>query len=139
MDIMDIEQLYWQFDAAHHGTGEYTGMARSERDAFKLVVAYALAEKNREIESIKRAYKEEIARHKDAIHQLIVQQAMDSGNYHALMKQVVEFAENTIYIMGALCSNRPELESNGHVIRSRQFLSSPEVQAWREQEGGHEK
>ena len=51
---MDIEQLYWQFDAAHHGTGEYTGMARSERDAFKLVVACALAEKNREIAELKK-------------------------------------------------------------------------------------
>lgn len=53
-------------------------------------------------------------------------------SYHALMKQAVEFAENTIYIMGALCSNRHELESNSHVLRARAFLASPEVQAWRE-------
>ena len=55
--------------------------------------------------------------------------------YHALMGQAVEFAENTIYIMGALCQNRHELESNGHVLKSRAFLASPEVQAWRKQEG----
>lgn len=56
--------------------------------------------------------------------------------YHALMAKAVEFAENTIYIMGALCPNRDELESNGHVLRARAFLASHEVREWRQQQEG---
>lgn len=88
----------------------------------------ALAEKDREIERLNLRYAEALMKEANRSH-------MEYEAYHALMAKAVEFAENTIYIMGALCSNRHELESNGHVLKSRAFLASPEVRTWREQEG----
>lgn len=120
MDIMDIEQLYWQFDAAHHGTGEYTGMARSERDAFKLVVAHALAEKDREIAK----WSEIVSLLIGTEHKFLKEAEKGKIAYHALMKQAVRLASLVLGHSGG-----------SEVIHEvQQFLASPEVQAWRKQE-----
>lgn len=35
----DLEQAYWDFDAAHKGYGKHKNMPLSDRDAFKSIVA----------------------------------------------------------------------------------------------------
>ena len=35
----DLEQAYWDFDAAHNGYGKHKNMPLSDRDAFKSIVA----------------------------------------------------------------------------------------------------
>jgi len=129
---MDIEQLYWQFDAAHRGIGEYAGMARSERDAFKLVVGHALAEKDREIAELKEwksivmgtgTDQEAVIRMAAAEYTRVAVAAWKEA-YHALMERAMLFAAATI----------SDTVSVGTVKQAQQFLDSPEVQAWREQE-----
>lgn len=127
MDIMDIEQLYWQFDAAHCGIGEYTGMARSERDAFKLVVGHALAEKDREIANLMLCQCEgcDSSLEGEAYCQSCW---MNSSNaHHALMAKAVRFAE---------CVERDPIADYDDGELATKFLTSPEVRAWREQQGG---
>ena len=34
----ELEEMYWEFDAARKGDGKYKGRSQSERDAFKMVV-----------------------------------------------------------------------------------------------------
>lgn len=71
--------------------------------------AHALAEKE-------RAYKQEIGRHKDTIHDLIVRQAADSAAYQQLLAQAVRFAQ--------LCAVRVVHSEAGD------FLACPEAQAF---------
>ena len=88
----------------------------------------ALAEKDRELEQLKRAYHQEIARHKDTIHDLIVRQAADSSAYQQLMEKAVWFARQlgVERVSGGLSYiEYPE--------KVQDFLASPEVQAWKEQ------
>lgn len=51
MDSMEqfIEEMYWEFDGAVKGYGEYKGHSQTERDAFKMKVRKALKEQHRRI------------------------------------------------------------------------------------------
>lgn len=121
---MDLEKLYWQFDAAHRGIREYAGIARSERDAFKLVVARALAEKDREIANLMLCQCEgcDSSLEGEAYCQSCW---MNSSNaHHALMAKAIEFAQ---YLDTAFWPG------NNAVEKAQEFLTSPEVRAWREQ------
>lgn len=86
----------------------------------------ALAEKDMGIDQLKRAYRQELSRHKDTIHDLIVRQAADSAAYQQLMGKAVSFARWIV--------NDQEYHMQIHVIAA-DFLASPEVQAFLKERG----
>lgn len=122
MDWEELEALYWRFDAMHKGYGEWSGRPTSERDAFKRTVRQALVEKDKEIAALKG----DLEKHVDI--------ALDLQEYRQKYQQLMEKA---VWFARQLGVERVSggLSYIEYPERAQDFLASPEVQAWKEQQG----
>lgn len=57
---------------------------------------HQIRDKDKEIADLKRAYTQELGRHKDTIHEIIVYQADLEAKYQQLMEKAILFAKATI-------------------------------------------